>query len=266
MTTFIFEALAIIFFLAILLSTGINRLYWFFIGIIFFPNGILVFYIPSIGGMPFPRLLVYALLFSELLRPQKFFPDIKRFPFRKVMLIILIGFLLIGILDTNVPIVEKISRPVFEFIETFFLLFLCYNSIDKIEDWEKLLKLLVISSIILCLYGFYNFITYTNPYFDIIQKEYGSISFFEKYLMQNLRFRVNSFASHPIYYGYLVGVFFIILLSGYITKKKSIVVFITLILLWINLFLTNSRTPIAVFFIGIMTFTLLSIKPRMIIK
>jgi len=260
-----FQIIAILFFLGIMLSKGTNRLKWFFIGIIFFPSGVIIFNIPSLGGMPFPRLLVYTLLLSELLFDRYFIKKFKQNPFYKLLFIIFLGLLTIGILDDRLNVLQKFMRPAYEFIEKYLIIYLCYKSIDSSNGFNKIKKLLIISSAVLCIYGIYNYITHSNPYYSIIESTFGTPSFFDIYLQRDTRFRVNSFVNHPIFYGYLLDLLFIIVLSDFIQNKKKYNIVIMLFI-FVNVLLTNSRTPIVVLFIGIIVLILNSLKGGQVLR
>jgi O-antigen ligase len=114
----------------------------------------------------------------------------------------------------------------------------------------------------LCLYGFYNYITKSNPYDDFITSQFQAQSFFEQYLQDiDTRFRINSFVFHPIVYGYLLSILFLLSLYcfSFIKNYKSLCL-LAIPVIFLNLILANSRTPLFAFFIGLIVFISLAFK------
>lgn len=259
MINYIFILIAIIFGWAIISNTGITRLYWFFAGIILFPNSIILFTFPV--SMPFHRYLIYILLISELFRFTDFKNQFASFPLKKIFIIVLIGTFIIGIFDPRLNLFLKLYRPTFIYLETFFVLFLCYCSIDSSIDWIKLKNLLIALSILICTYGIFNFITKSNPYDNIISTTYNTTSYFNEYALMDGRFRINSTASHPIYYGFLLGLLIIFNMAFYYRNRRfSTITIFSLFLLMTNLLMTNSRTPILTFILGLITLSYFSLS------
>lgn len=113
---------------------------------------------------------------------------------------------------------------------------------------------------VICIYGVFNYITKSNPYDLLIQSTYKSTSFFS-YYANDIRFRINSTTAHPIYYGYLLGTIIIYILAYLYNKgETNKTTIITLSLLIINLLLTNSRTPLVVFIIGLIALSFFSLS------
>lgn len=257
MVKVLFIIIALIFFVEIIRNTGVTRLSWFLIGIIFFPNSILLLSNPI--SMPFQRFLIYALLISELVRYESFIKGLKEFPIRSTLLLLMISHLVIGLCDERLPLFLKFYRPFYEFGQTFLILFLSYHSINSFDDWRRIMKLLFISSFIVCLYGLLNFITKANPYSILISEAFGEVSFFQSYMDKGDRFRVNSFIYHPITYGYFISFFLVLFYAFRRNYRNQTVLYVMLmILLLINLFLTNSRTPLLIYILGLLVYVFFS--------
>lgn len=131
---------------------------------------------------------------------------------------------------------------------------------DKEQDWEKILKFLKFSSVILCLYGVFNWITRSNPYDSFITSVYETKSFSESYLNlseQGYRFRISSFIAHPIAYGYVASILFLCIFSTLHKLKRKFFSISVLFLLVINIFMTNSRTPLLSCIIGFLIYVLM---------
>jgi hypothetical protein len=255
----VFLFFALVFLFGILNNSGIKRLIWFFTGILFFSDRIMLFDMPT--KMSFDRFLIYVLVLSELLKPKEFLAELKCFPLIKSILLFFIGILCVGVFDERIGIFLKLYRPFDYFIQTTFVTFLCYLNLKDTHEWIKFIKFLLLSSLLLSIYGLYNFFTKSNPIDNLITTLYNSVSPFDDYLQGSGRFRVNSFVSHPIYYGYLCGIFLILSFYGfYFSKELKKISLISMPLLIINLILANSRTPLFAFAIGLLVFIVLAFK------
>ena len=250
----------------IILTKDLIRLKWFILGIVFLPNQIILFDYGIL--MPMQRFLVYSLILSVIGHKQLLF-YYKIFPVKYSMWFVFIAILLIGIFDSRLSVVLKIYRPVTTFLETFFVLLLSFSIRYKKKDIQALIRFILLISIPLTVYGIYNYITGDNPYDSIITSTYGFDSASEGYAIEGSRFRINSFTFHPIFYGYLCSLFIMLAIYAffYFRKLKGLAL-ITFPLLFSNLLLTNSRTPVIVLFIGLAVFLVLTnslkLKIRMI--
>lgn len=261
MINFFFLFIAIFFSFNILIQKNSNRIIWFTIGLLFFPHSIAFSLEPYIT---FPRILIYSLLISFLIFEKRPFSLLKESPFGKSLTIVFILLLFVGLCDERLNLFLKIFRPITYYVENFFLLFIIYESIKTKEDYNKIIKVLLFSFFIMCIYGITNYITKSNPYNNIISNTYGTTNFAESYMdPSSYRFRINSFTWHPIYYGFILAIAIaitIIIIFYFSQKRKKIFFLILLPLLIINLLLVNTRTPIAVLFVIIVVFFLLGLE------
>ena len=265
MGKYFFIVCALILVFGIWQSKGIDRLLWFFTGILFFQHRIVLFTSPTV--MSFHRLLIFALLIPELINLNKLRSELKEFPLRRPLLLTFLGLMIIGLFDNRLTPVLKFYRPLDLFIQTFFVTFLCYINFKKNEDWKKVVKFFLVSSIILCVYGLYNYITKSNPIDTYISNSFNAYSSFDFYSeVFDERFRINSFTDHPIYYGYLLGLIFILLFSELLDQKNKINYLIALAFVFGNLILTNSRTPFLSFFLGVIVYAATAFSTRTKIK
>jgi hypothetical protein len=159
---------ALVLCIGILKSEGAVRLVWFFTGIIFLQGRITLFDSPTLMGIH--RFLIYTLLAAELIHPKELYLKYKSFPLRWPLLIAFIGLILVGVFDQRNSLILNIYRVSDEFVQGFLLIFLCYVNFKRNSDWKLLFKFFLISSIILCLYGFYVFVTKSNPEDSLIIK------------------------------------------------------------------------------------------------
>jgi O-antigen ligase len=120
-------------------------------------------------------------------------------------------------------------------------------------------------------YGIYNYVTASNPYDSLISNAFDVNSSFDVYKLRGSegdRFRINSFTAHPITYGFVVGVLLLIFLadiSNSAMKNKRIFIFVS-VLLFINLLMTNSRTPLVAFTAGLLLFVTFKFNLRKKLK
>jgi hypothetical protein len=267
MGKFFFFGCAIVIFYGILKSTGVRRLMWFFTGVLFFQHRISLFTFPT--DMGFHRFMVFSLLIPELTNFKKYVREFRRFPLFYPLVIVFIGFLLIGLFDPRINFFLQIYRPIDLYIQTFLVIFLTYNNFKEDQDWSTLVKYFAVCSVILCLYGFYNFITKTNPYDNLISTSFNTLSSFDFY--KNIfdeRFRINSFVDHPIYYGYLLGILFLLSFHAFLGEQGRfrIIYLLSIVMTFINLLMTNSRTPLISFSLGIVFFILMSLHLKLKIQ
>src|SRR5260221_6572258 len=101
----------------------------------------------------------------------------------------------------------------------------------------------------------------------MIADAYHSRDFATDYMdLSAQRFRVSSFAWHPIYYGFLLavaiqtGVF--LLYSTPLSKRVRNFLLGVLLLLLVNLLLTNSRTPLVALIAGLSFFYFFSVTVK----
>ena len=266
MGKFIFLFAAGIFFLGIIKSKGANRLIWFFTGIIFFQDRIILWDTPPV--ISFHRFLVYVLIITELINLKRFIADFKSFPLKNSILFLLFGVWCIGFFDNRHGTLLNLYRSTDIFIQTFFVVFLGYRNFIKKSEWQKMVKFFLITSIILCFYGLYNYLTKSNPYDAFITAQFPGDSFFDQYFEDlNTRFRINSFVFHPIFYGYLLSILFLLSLYCFsFLKRNKNLCLLAITIIFINLILCNSRTPLFAFFIGLIVFITMAFQGIIKIK
>lgn len=243
--------LTLFFSFQIIRHKGRNRLFWFIAGFLFCSNRIIIVTSPYI---PSHRLLVFSLMISELIRYRNFKHNWRKFPLKKSIIFVAIAYILIGLMDQRLSTFLKLYRPIYHTIETFFILFLAFASIENTKDLNWIIKRLTPLVIFIMLFGIFNFITKQNPYDQLISSAFSTESAFEVYKTRvGDRFRINSFADHPITYGYICAVlatFYIFLPKRNHTIKRPLLIS-TVTLLIINLLFSNSRSPLLAFLLGV---------------
>jgi hypothetical protein len=251
-----FTLCALILGFGIIRLKGTARLILFLIGIMFFQERVNLFHVVT-----FHQFLIYILILSECFDPQCL-KNIKSFPLIIPLTIIFIGYICMGMFNDRHPFITN-AKVVFDtFSSTFLFIYLFYSNFKKDTNWKKFYNYILASSLLLCVYGFYSYVTKTDPYDRIITTTYHTTSAFDTYSLElDGRFRINSFVSHPIYYGYLLGVLLLFLLCHFINiSKQKKISLLVIVFVFANLLLTNSRTPLIATFFGIATFMVLSLN------
>jgi O-antigen ligase len=229
---------------------GVRKLPWFFAGILFFPLTINIWPSPPIS---IPRLAVYSLLATTLFRQKNWYKEYRAFPLKSSMLFILVMLLMVGIFS-RINLFSKFFIPIDLFIKNFFVMFLTYYYVRSIDDINYIFKTILSFFVVFCIYGFANYLTERNQYYDFITDTFNAIDIPNYFMSYARRFRISSFAWHPIYYGFILAL--ATLINIYVSflreKKRNLKAFnlILFMLLLGNLFLTNSRTPLLAFVAG----------------
>jgi hypothetical protein len=172
----------------------------------------------------------------------------------------LFALLSIGLVDQRHGLYLKLFNPVDLFITNFLVLFLTYHYTRTINDLFRIFKVLLIFFLVFAIYGIINFLLKENVYYSFISNTYGGRDFGNAYNLTE-RFRISSFAYHAIYYGLLLDV--IILVATFLIinfRRNRLTYFALLFLLFLNLFLVNSRTPIFSLAVGVAVFFLFGIN------
>jgi len=253
----IFFLIAIFFVYQIFKNRGVNKLIWFFGGILFFPPTIILLENPLVS---FPRLMIYSLLLATILQYKNLYAEYKKFPLKYVLAFIFVMLLIIGYQDARLGLFHKIYRPTVYFIERFLVMFLTYLYIKDIKDLKKLYHILFIFFLFFGLYGLSNYITKSSIYAEIINYVFGGVDTVGTNMTSesHRRFRISSFSWHAIFYGLILNVIILLLVFVFnnikdlnILKKKRYIYIFVMALVIANLLLVNSRTPILALVAGL---------------
>ena len=247
MIKLLFFAIAIFFAFKIISQKGIKKLPWFFAGILFFPPSVIILESPYLD---FQTFILSSLLCATFIN-VKWFSDFKTFPFKITLLFVFIAYLLIGLIDSRLNFFYKIYKPILLFFRFFSILFVVGFYVKNYKDLNYIYNKLLLFFSLFTIYGISNYITKRNEFYNFIISGYGGRNFANDNMLAGIeRFRVSSFSWHAIYYGFLLSMILMlqifILTATKIDKVQKGKHFILFILLIINLFLTNSRTPIII--------------------
>jgi hypothetical protein len=230
-----------------------NRLIAYLLVILFLPNSIILLEKPFIVPT---RLLTMVIAFMCLI--QEPWREWKRFPLKIAFVATFFCLLMVGIFDERLSFVSKFARPAGYFLHAMFICYLSFLCLKKEEDWKAVSRALFFSSIVLCVYGLFNYLVQFNHYNDVISSYTDSVDVANRFQGSSLRPRISSFTSNAIYYGFLTGMIAIVFFCDYTKPKDKILslksfVFISFLLL-VNLYLSNSRTPYFVFLAGVVVY------------
>ena len=146
-----FIILAIIFLFFLVKNSGYTRLLWFFTGTIFFQDRIVLF--ESTTLITFPRLLIYTLILIALVNPGRTLTKLRHFPLIKPLFLVLFGTICIALFDFRHNSFLNLYRSLDDFIQSFLIILLCYLNFTSTIQWEKLVRSLLLLSLILGIYG-----------------------------------------------------------------------------------------------------------------
>jgi hypothetical protein len=171
MIKLVFIAIALFFSYMIFSSKeSYKKLLWVIIGFIILHADIIVIEAPL--QMPISRWLIFTLLFSELYNYKQFISEIKRFPLKNTLFLLILGSFCISIFDQRFELFYKIYNPFCEITDTYFIVFLGYYAIKNKSDIYKLAKPIIILLIIVSILGILNWVTKQNPYHELVINTY----------------------------------------------------------------------------------------------
>jgi hypothetical protein len=262
-----FIVIALFFAFQIFVQPNVKKLPWFFAGILFFPPAILLIENPHI---PFYKFIVYCLLIVTL-KDFKWISKFRFFPLRGALIVMFIAYMVIGLFDSRLNLFYKVYKPINYFIENFLVLFLTWYYVKSVNDVKYLYNKFFWFFLVFTIYGISNYITRQNEFYNFIVSGFGGRNFANDNMVAGIdRFRVSSFSWHAIVYGFLLSIIlihefflFTTMRMGRLIKMRHIVV---VLLIVINLFLVNSRTPLFVFIIGCSFYILFSFNFKRKIK
>lgn len=181
----------------------------------------------------------------SLIRTHEF--SLKEIPLKQLWIIYFLGFLMISINAVELSAFSKIWKPLSLFITTYFVLILGYFSSDSFRGFDKNLSRIIL---IMCLYGFFSFVMKE----DYLRQTFTS-DYLRSYYFGN-RIRIASTCFHPIAYGFICSVVFLLV---FVYKKTSWRMLL-LASLAASVLLCGSRTALVAFFCMMATYILLGLN------
>ena len=150
-------------------------------------------------------------------------------------------------------------------LSNYVVIYLTYQSINNKKDVVLFYRYIIYVCVLFCFYGIINKVYGENVYYNYLSNYFNFFDFANYYQRFRIeRTRVSSFAYHPIFYGFLLVVFFHITLYYYnITRNRivfSTLLSISMVLILINIIFSNTRTIILILFISFIVFFILNFK------
>ena len=217
--------------LAIVTTKGNRRLLLLLCGLFFTYDCVRVCRSPDISAYT-TMILCFPL---SLWKHGELKANWKTYPLRWVTIAISIVVFLVGLLDNRLNFVSSFSRPFKDICESYLCFFIGYASIKSLSDWEKSQEYLWNIFTFVGIWGLITFVLQNNPWYDYVTSMYGNeVGIWSE--VQTRGYRVSSFLSNPIVYGFVVGV---ILINRTVEKIKGVYWAVAL------LFVANSRTSYA---------------------
>lgn len=224
----------IVFSLLIIVNDKQSRFLLFFVAITFLPYGFELSY-----KLIAPRILVFAFLVSILIRSKEI-SLIKEIPCRNFLLLVFLSYLLTGFFDHRFGFFQEITKSLTMFFETFGGIILGYVSCN-LHTERKTRKCFIVLAYIISLYSLLCIAIGSDPY---------SWAIGESDSMQHGRMRVASFFFNSHMAGLAMSIYLLVLLYFKQKYKFTILQNIAILLLFIALLLTASRSSLLDFMAG----------------
>lgn len=236
----------------IIKTNGVKRALWF-IGSILFLSDSIFLWGPFNSHFAFVISFLASLYFHHELKTCY-----KEYPLRKISVAIFIIYLLIGLVDTRIPLISRFSRPVTGFFLTYMAFFVGFCGVKSNKDIHLILRGFTQMLVIICVYGLFTFIIQSNPIYDLISNSFsGDLGIWAN--VQERGYRVCSFLSNPIVYGGVMGMYSLIVLNVWKTNNK-LFKYIVFALLLLSVLIANSRTSIFATLVAYILYFLLKNK------
>lgn len=218
----------------IFINKGVQRGVWFIGSILILSDDI------RIWG-PFNSHFLFVISFIlSLINKGEFKYSYKIYPLSNISIIILILDLMIGVLDQRISLISRISRPISEFSLTYMAFFIGFCFIKSFNDLNLIIRNLVKILFIVCSFGVITFIIQNNPWYDLLTSCFrNDVGIWSN--VQSRGYRTCSFLSNPIVYGGVMGMYSIIVLNVWNTRKRFMK-YTIFILLLLSVAIANSRT------------------------
>ena len=248
----------------ILRSSGVKRLCFYFLGILYVPATIDI--IPQsmlMGHFFYATMFILSMILYNEFKLKTF----TSCPLFSILGWVFVSYLLIGLFDERVSTPLSIYRAIHAFCGSYFLFYLGWVSINQKDrnyrflgsvpghdgDYNIFFRTILPLTLLMTLFGLYTGLTHTNPILDAVGLE-------DRFLMESNEdtyrgFRVTAMCISSSVYGLVCATLF--LCSFFTTKHKSILRWLALGLLLINLILSATRAAIIPFIIGLFVFILI---------
>lgn len=238
----------------VLFRVGLERMCWFFVGILLVPDMIDVLRLsPLLGHMFYVTLFLCSLVLHGEFRLSNFLTC----PVVKPLLFIFLSCFLVGLFDFRVGPLRGVFRGIVDFLGSYFLVYVGWFAMGHEDGFSKTKGTFFVKMVpvllVVTIYGCITFFTHTNPVLDVFGLEGRFLS--ETDLGTYREFRVTSFLVSCSVYG-LVCSFFCLCLTV-LVRNKTKIQWLCIVLLFLNVFFSATRAAIIPFVMGIILFVLL---------
>lgn len=217
----------------ILCNKGVNKFIWLMIGMLMINS----LYSPIIKTNSHLTLASFYLI--SLFTDNTFKSDLKQYPLKNISIIICFIYFIIALFTEWQPLWKSLYNAFLDYIISFFMLFVGYHAIKTPQEYDKVIKVLIPIVLISSIYGLICFILKDNPYNKIVGISDVGIDYNSFDAIRGYRISGFSNTSNPHAHILTIGSFIILN-----RKINKISIFIALLSL-MNLFLSDSRAPIA---------------------
>lgn len=235
----------------ILTTKGLNRFGWYLASLTLVNtlfnvyNGIAL----TQGHLFFVVLFFISLILEGRLNLK----NLKRCPLAIPLFLLFLSYLLIGIFDTRISLAVGLYRGLYNFLQSFGAFLLGWLSIKDDVDLSGLSKKVMILSFVFTIYGIFTFIVKSNPIVDALG--YQDRFVFENANASFRQFLVAGFLSESGVYG--LSCFVVLMFMWALCKSRKPVYMLMIILLFVNIFLTATRSIMIPAIVGIIVFVML---------
>lgn len=171
-----------------------------------------------------------------------------KFPLSMSLWMMFIGSVLLIVFDDRFPLIYRFLYPFLDAMDIYLPLFLGFFFFKERNLDIQIYKPLIYLSCIVCVYGIFNFITHYNPFVEWMIKVYSVDSrTFEILLREGwggIRKGVMSLYRYTFDFGFNSGIFLLCLFYYGLTYRTKKIVYVCIVLSFLGVFLSASRTII----------------------
>jgi hypothetical protein len=151
----------------------------------------------------------------------------------------------LGFLGRDVPL-NYVLKAIFLSSRDFIVLFYGLVIFKSVRDIERFYKFLIPIVFIICLYGFYEYITKENPFSYLVSDLYNEGETVADHFKNDIRGvingRIQAFTAHPLIHGQLMELVFAFVLI--FKREKNTGTLILLFFVFLNVVLAGSRASL----------------------
>lgn len=218
--------------------------------------------VPGVPLIDVDRVLMIILSLGFILEyftfPRGLYP--KKIPLLKIIIYFTL-LLFIIVIRSVIGFGTSLGYLINYFFENILILFLVWHYFNDEATFFKVLKIIIVVSLIVNIYGIFNFISNTNPFIDYFESSSHRklISIYDEIEYRFGFNRAQSTFNHPMVYGAYNVFIFMLSLAVFLQKKNKLNYnILAMVLAIIGIFITNSRSPIIFLFISTAYFFMIS--------